>query len=247
MSDFIQGKSGIRLVHHDPRFLVVHKDPGLAFHTTEKENQRDAGVLQIVRQLEARGDIPAGERLFPVHRLDRITSGILLFARGRKYANQLGNAFRHNRVDKVYIALSDRRPKKKQGTVSGDMIRGRGGQWILTRAKRNPAQTRFMSVELSGIRPGMRMYVLKPRTGRTHQLRVALKSLGSPVLGDSLYGRYDMARKEDRAYLHAAAIRFDLDGKSYQYYDAPAPGNLFAHPDFVRALQSLGDLMALKI
>ncbi len=245
--------SSIRVVKNTQRYLIVHKDPGIAFHSERVDSDEyartgkpgDPGVLQLVREMEAAGEIPAGPRLYPVHRLDRITSGLLVFARGRENANLLGNEFRHGRVRKIYVALSDRSPKKKQGKIVGDMERGRGGAWILTREQKNPAITRFISFSLPGRRPGLRLYILQPKTGRTHQLRVALKSLGAPVLGDGLYARYDLARAEDRAYLHAAAIRFQLGDELVEAHDRPGPGVEFASAEFIRALSAAGDLFAL--
>ncbi|MEQ9362897.1 MAG: pseudouridine synthase [Leptospirales bacterium] len=245
--------SAIRLIQNTDRYLIVHKAPGIAFHAERVDSEEyartgapgDPGALQIIRNMEESGEIPAGPRLYPVHRLDRVTSGILVFARGRQNANLLSNEFRHGRVRKIYVALSDRSPKKKQGKIVGDMERGRGGSWILTRDQNNPAITRFFSFGVPGRRPGLRLFVLQPKTGRTHQLRVALKSLGSPVLGDGLYSRYDLARNEDRAYLHAAAIRFQLGDETVEAHDPPEPGGEFAAPEFQQALKQVGDLFAL--
>lgn len=217
-----------RPVRSTDRFLLIDKSPGIPFHSTGKKK----GILQLIRLEEERGTIPSGDRLFPVHRLDLITSGLLLFARGRKNANLLSNEFRHNRVEKFYVALSDRSPSKKQGRIQGDMNRGRRGAWILTRSRQNPAITDFQSAAIPGRRPGLRFYLLKPRTGRTHQVRVALKSLGAPLLGDPLYGRYDLAREEERAYLHACALRFRLAGESFEIVSAPHGGAEFESTQF---------------
>ncbi len=236
----------LRLVQNTDDYLVVHKEPGVAFHGQEQES----GLVQILRAMEEAGEIPAGPRLFPVHRLDRVTSGLLVFARGRKNANLLGNEFRHGRVRKIYLAISDRSPKKKQGKIVGDMIRGRGGAWILARSTNNPAITRFLSYGIPGRRPGLRLYVLHPKTGRTHQLRVAMKSLAAPILGDGQYGRYDVARQEDRAYLHAYALRFQLGDETVECVSPPQPGAEFASAEFEAVLAEVkqsckGDLFAL--
>ena len=89
------------------------------------------------------------------------------------------------------------------------MRRSRRGQWMLTREARAPAITRFLSRPLpgeeaadgSGARRDLRGFLLLPRTGKTHQLRVALKSLGAPVLGDALYADAAAAALEARAYI----------------------------------------------
>lgn len=230
------------LLEANRSFVIIRKPEGLSFHSTDGKK----GVLQVLRAMEDGGRIPSGERLYPVHRLDQVTSGILIFARGRKNANLLGNEFRHSRVKKIYIAISDRKPSKKQGSIIGDMEKGRGGAWILKRETKNPAITSFLSYSIPERRPGLRAYILSPHTGRTHQLRVAMKSLGAPILGDPMYGRYDLAREEERTYLHATGIRFTLGSKSYQFMDLPCSGEEFESEPFKELVNGLGDLFSLK-
>lgn len=216
------------IIRNTDKYLVVYKYEGTPFHTIEGKR----GILQIIREMEASGKLAEGPRLYPVHRLDMVTSGIILFARGKKMANYMGNEFRFNRVQKLYVAISDRRPKKKQGTVSGDMEKGRGGRWILSRSHKNPAVTHFESEAVNNRRPGLRAYFLRPKTGRTHQIRVAMKSLGAPILGDPLYGRFDLAREEDRTYLHAAAIRIQLPDEVLTVIEPPRTGMEFLTDQF---------------
>ncbi len=231
-----------RVLQHSDRYLIIYKEEGISFHSVEDEK----GVLQQLRAMEEEGLIPSGPRLFPVHRLDKVTSGILVFARSRKYANLISNEFRFGRVEKFYVALSDRKPKKKQGLILGDMERGRGGAWILTRTQKNPAITRFISKSVPGSRPGMRLYLLKPVTGRTHQLRVAMKSLGAPILGDPLYGRYDLAREEERTYLHACALRLRLPDETISLVVPPTSGSEFLTPAFQEAWREYEDPFSLS-
>jgi len=120
----------------------------------------------------------------------------------------------------------------KQGTVAGDMTRGRRGSWLLQRSTNNPALTRFTSTSLAGEAPGTRAFLLKPETGRTHQLRVAMKALGSPVLGDSRYANAEDARKEERAYLHCAALRVVVGGEVIQVICPPTDGAVFISDGF---------------
>ncbi len=229
------------LLLNTEQLLAVYKYEGTPFHGISGKE----GVLQIIRKMEEAGEIPQGERLYPVHRLDMVTSGILLFARGKKMANYIGNEFRFNRISKIYLALSDRPPSKKQGIISGDMTKGRGGRWILTREHSNPAVTRFISATLGGRRPGLRAFLVKPQTGRTHQIRVALKSLGSPILGDEMYGRFDQAREEDRAYLHAFAIKINMPDGPLLIQKGPMTGIEFQSPQFKKILEDWKDPFSL--
>ncbi|GAB4819452.1 hypothetical protein N2152v2_006498 [Parachlorella kessleri] len=165
-------------------------------------------------------------------RLDTVTSGALVLARDKHTAGLLARDFRLKRVVKYYVALSDRKPSKKMGSVVGDMQKGRRGSWMLARTCHNPAVTRFVSAAVPGRRPGLRGFVLRPETGQTHQLRVALKSLGAPVLGDGRYGQAERARLEDRGYLHCAAMRFQTPGGPVQVVCQPLEGLEFQSLEF---------------
>lgn len=117
---------------------------------------------------------------------------------------------------KTYLALGTDKPSKKQGWIKGDMEKSRRGAWKLTRGMENPAVTEFGSHSLE---PGLRLFVLHPHTGKTHQLRVAMKSLGSPILGDTLYG----GKHASRMFLHAWKIKFDYQGQTFEIV-APLSG-----------------------
>ncbi|OWY39733.1 TIGR01621 family pseudouridine synthase [Xenophilus sp. AP218F] len=207
------------LIHTDPRFYLVCKRAGVSFHREGEE----AGLMEALRA--GLGD----DALWPVHRLDRITSGLLLVARSAKMAARLGEMFAGREVEKYYLALSDRKPLKKQGKICGDMDKGRGGAWRLLKSRQNPAVTQFFSQSLT---PGLRLFLLRPRSGKTHQLRVALKSQGAPILGDALYG----GSPADRGYLHAYALRLALDGEELSFVCPPEEGEWFRGADCARAL-----------
>ncbi|QEL54326.1 TIGR01621 family pseudouridine synthase [Chromobacterium paludis] len=212
------------LIHTDPRFYLLDKHPGVSFHRDGDE----PGLMEALRA--GLGD----EALWPVHRLDRITSGLILVARSAAAARALGEALAEREVEKYYLALSDRKPAKKQGRISGDMAKGRGGAWRLAPSQGNPAVTQFFSFSTQ---PGERLFLLRPRTGKTHQLRVAMKSLGAPILGDELYG----GTAADRGYLHAYALRFALDGEGFAFIQPPCFGERFEHPACRAALNELGE------
>ena len=117
--------SGFEIVDVQPGFVVIDKAAGVGFH-------QEADQPGLVSQVEAW----LGEsKLYPVHRLDRMTSGLLLLATSPAAAEQLNRQFRLGLVQKYYLALSDRKPKKKQGLISGDMDKGRRGSWRLLKSK----------------------------------------------------------------------------------------------------------------
>ena len=216
-------------VHED--FLVVVKPAGLSFHAED-------GQASLVDQVRQTTGITA---LFPVHRLDKITSGLVLLARNELAARRFGALFTAGEMEKYYLALSRKSPSKKQGAIKGAMIKGRNGSWRLAREEGPVALTQFFSYGLGNDGSGLRLFVLRPRTGRTHQLRVALKSLGSPILGDARYGG-DAA---DRGYLHAYRLCFDWQGQSLVFTAPLQEGEFFRLPALVTKLAELGPLEQL--
>jgi tRNA pseudouridine32 synthase/23S rRNA pseudouridine746 synthase len=210
-------------------FLVINKFPDVNFH----KGTAPVGLVQKIR-----ADLSLDE-LYPVHRLDTMTSGILLFARNHHTAQELTSLFRNRSIEKYYIALAPGAPKKKQGMVKGDLKKGRNGQWILSQSLENPSLTRFVS---RGLGNGLRLYLLKPFTGRTHQLRVVMKSLSVPILGDPIYGNTKKhSINFDRGYLHAFAIRFNLGGNDYSYVIKPDKGIHFLSDECSTIIQTINE------
>jgi len=198
--------------------VVVDKPDNLNFHS---EDNLPGLVVLLKQQLNVAD-------LYPVHRLDKMTSGILLVALNKLTAQAFQRLFESRQIEKFYLAISDQKPKKKQGWIKGDMIPSRRGSWKLTKTQDNPSVTQFKSVL---IRPSERLYLLKPKTGKTHQLRVAMKSNSTPICGDIRYADKSHADREQRGYLHAYAVRFELLGELYEFSCPPTTGSRFLAPE----------------
>lgn len=169
----------------------------------------------------------------PVHRLDKETSGLWLVAL-TSHANQLlSQQFQTKNVNKAYLAITENKPNKKQGKIVGDMARSRRSQWQLLRSKNNPAITLFKSIGLSD---GLRLVLCRPLTGKTHQIRVAMKSLGSAVAGDSIYAAAT-ATQFDRMYLHAYCLAFSYLDEDFSFQSVPDSGKLFSGDIFSTQLK----------
>lgn len=198
-------KISILLTHDD--FYLIEKPPGANFHSETE--------MGFFASFEAQ----QGEKLYPVHRLDKVTSGILIVARNGDAAAHFSQLFadKTNQMAKFYLAISDRKPNKKQGWIKGDMDKSRRGSYKLLKSRNNPAITRFYS---NATIPGKRTFLLKAVTGKTHQLRVAMKSISAPILGDSLYS----GTTADRVYLHAYAVKFDWYGEVIELVCTPSIG-----------------------
>ena len=211
-----------KLLYNHADFLVVSKSTGVGFHSSSESD----GLCSVIKKNE---NIFS---LYPVHRLDKLTSGLMLFAKSKKAARDLSNLFQQKEIEKYYISISNKKPKKRQGLISGDMQKSRRGSWKLLRTKLNPAKTFFFSKAYGN---GLRINILKPLTGKTHQIRVALKSIGAPVLGDTLYSRKESAYY-DRGYLHAYVLRFSYMDEQHTFVDDPCEGLLFLDDEFCKTL-----------
>ena len=196
--------SNISVIFQHQDFVVIDKPAGVSFH-----NEAGEGLFNLLNH------IPVAERLFPVHRLDKVTSGLLVLAKNKSSQVLLQKLFSESKIEKFYIAIAESKPRKKRGTIVGDLKKTRRGCWKLQRSRINPSKTQFFSFFAN---TGLRLYLLKPHTGRTHQLRVVMSSLGVPILGDTRYG----ARPSDRAYLHAYGLRFVWKEKLVEvHHDQP--------------------------
>jgi len=193
-----------------PDFLIINKHPNVSVH-------KDDGDTMLLQEV---GKVSGDSQLYLVHRLDKMTSGILLLARNSAAASELSQAFAARQVEKYYLALGSKKPKKKQGLIAGDMERSRRASWKLLNTQNNPAITQFFSATAE---PGERLFLCKPHTGKTHQIRVALKSIGSAIVGDPIYNASSVA---DRGYLHAFALKFPYHDEQYQFVCDPRGNEL---------------------
>lgn len=202
--------------------ILIDKSPNVSVH-------KDEGDTMLLQQV---ADKTGDSQLYLVHRLDKMTSGILLLARNKKAASELSSLFAQRLVEKYYLAICANKPKKKQGVIIGDMARSRRSSWKLLSTRQNPAITQFFSVAGE---VGERIVLCKPYTGKTHQIRVALKSVGSAIVGDPIY---NAASEADRGYLHAYAIGFEFNGTRYRFVCPPTHGDKWQTSNIISAIES---------
>ena len=216
-----------KIITQTDDFVVISKSAGVNFHD---EGEHGAGLFsQVKRYLLEQFNIA---ELYPVHRLDKITSGLLIFAKTSESAKIFGELFKAHKVEKYYLAISDKKPTKKQGLIKGDMAKSRRGMFKLMRTMDNPAITQFFSYSIGN---KQRLYLLKPHSGKTHQIRVALSSIGVPIIGDPLYDSNTKTNSNsivERGYLHAYALRFEYLDKHYEFVLPPNEGELFLSENF---------------
>ncbi len=221
------------VIYEGKRFLIVNKPAGMIVHRAKatKRQTTESGEEALADWLAARypelkqvGDDPA---LRPgiVHRLDKETSGVMIVPRDQGYFAYLKQLFGEHKIKKTYLALVAGNPKKRRGTIDAPIgIRnGTVRRSIHSSRMAKPAVTDYrVAKEFAG---GSALLEIYPRTGRTHQIRVHLASIGHPVLGDRLYGPKKPKMPVPRLMLHALALEFTAeDGKRMRFEAAPPPG-----------------------
>lgn len=217
------------IVSENENFVVINKRENINFHSEDGEFGVVVAVEKFLKQ-----------KLYSVHRLDKMTSGLLLLAKSSVVANELSKLFKNQQIQKYYLAISDKKPKKKQGLIKGGMEKSRRSMWKLTNSKENLAITQFFSYPLT---EGKRLFVVKPKTGKTHQIRVALKSISSAICGDHLYA--EKHNDYDRGYLHAYQIYFSLYNEDFSFSCLPEIGGIFLSEVCSQQLAALSHLNLL--
>ena len=159
-------------------FMIIYKHENIPVHM----GKNISGLMEAIRQETGY------EKLYLVHRLDKITSGLMIIAKNKSTAALINEKFQNHEMEKYYLALSLHKPKKKMGSLKGDLVKTRGGSFRLNRTSKSPSVTKFYSQKLT---KDLFLFLVRPFTGKTHQVRVILKSIGSPILGDQRYEKKD--------------------------------------------------------
>ncbi|GAB4269393.1 MAG: RluA family pseudouridine synthase [Pararhodobacter sp.] len=198
MSDFVYAPPPGRppVLHLDDDILVVDKPSGLLSVPGRGPERADCLIERL------RADHPS---VLLVHRLDLDTSGVIVFALTQQAQAHLGKQFEARKVQKRYVALVAGHPDEPKGRVDLPLIvdwPNRPKQMVCHQTGR-PAQTDWKILRHEGENTRM---VLKPLTGRSHQLRVHMLALGHPILGDPLYAT-GAAAAYPRLMLHAEELR----------------------------------------
>lgn len=182
------------IIFNDEYIVVLNKIAKILVHPSSK-NEKNT-LTSLLRE-------KLGEVVFPCHRLDRETSGLIIFARNRKIQNEMMDQFRNHGVEKRYMALVKGRLNKRSGFLR-DYIIDQDGQKFGEKPKE--AKTLYSVLKEFD---GFSALELKPLTGRTNQLRIQLSKLGNPILGERKYAfRRDFKVDFNRLALHAFFLSF---------------------------------------
>jgi 23S rRNA pseudouridine955/2504/2580 synthase len=215
------------IIYEDKDVFVLNKPFGLAVQGGSGLTRHIDGMLPALASL--RGDIP---RL--VHRLDRDTTGVLVIARSRKAAAELGASFRARATKKIYWALVAGVPRMKQGRISSFLAKGEdehGDQKMKVVKQGGDAThslTYYAVVDHSAQK--LAWLSLRPVTGRTHQLRVHTAEMGHPIVGDPKYFNVENwefpGGIQKRLHLHARRIVMPLPSGAMLDVTAPLPQHM---------------------
>jgi len=225
----------LNIIYEDEELIVINKPAGLVVHPTgEKKTQTLVNALlnhcgkEILK-------IGGNERGGLVHRLDKDTSGVMVIAKTEKTHNEIARQFKDREIEKTYIALAWGIIKEDKGKIDTPIGRSIGDRRKMSvfSAKVRESTTFFTVLERF---KDFTLFELKPKTGRTHQIRVHLNSIGHPIIGDEVYGGKkriassslkEVKNKIQRHFLHAEKLKFEHpELKKIVEFTAPLPEDM---------------------
>ena len=221
----------VSIIYEDNNLLVVNKPSGLITHPKNADDHQDSLTGWLVEkypEIKTVGEDTLRPGL--VHRLDKDTSGLLVIAKTQDSFYYLKSLFQDKKIKKFYLALVHGKPKESKGIIDAPM--GRIGMKRTTQLhSKKKLKDEKSAITEYGTLKNFRDFTLlevSPHTGRTHQIRVHLKSIGNPITGDPLYGHKNKngSKESDRLFLHAYKLQFiSPDGKSLAF-EADLPEDL---------------------
>jgi 23S rRNA pseudouridine1911/1915/1917 synthase len=191
------------VIYEDADIIAINKPPGMTVHPSPG-HEHSTLVNAILAQCQDLSGIGGVMRPGIVHRLDRDTSGVILVAKNDAAHNALAKQLKDRAVEKTYLALVEGTPKPAEGVIDAPIARDpRNRQRMAVVDSGRESMTAYRVVERFG---GYSLVEARPKTGRTHQIRVHLAAIGHPIVGDRVYGR--ASKLVGRQFLHAQRIAF---------------------------------------
>jgi 23S rRNA pseudouridine955/2504/2580 synthase len=217
------------IIYEDSDLIALNKPHGIAVQGGTGTSKHIDGMLAVL-----------GEGCRLVHRLDRDTSGVLIIAKNLSTAKSLGSAFQSRKANKIYWGITNGVPKPSSGEIKGYIAKGRldnrfgnkhEGKEIMEAVHHGAKGAKYSkTLYHTASKAGQRLawVVMKPLTGRTHQLRLHMQLLGVPIAGDPKYmtDRPLPGGIENSLHLHARSIILPIKGKESLYIEAPLPPHM---------------------
>ncbi len=227
-----------KITYRDENIIVVDKPAGISVHpgSTEQDNTLVNGLIYKFPELENVHDNIGDSYLRPgiVHRLDKETSGVVVIAGNMKAFEELKNLFKFGKITKKYIALVHGKLKEKSGVIEKPIARAATYKKQVIAGRKTKTLIRPAITEYKVLREIDHYSLLEviPKTGRMHQIRVHLFSIGHPVAGDKIYKLKKQEVFASRHLLHAQNLKFNLFGKHYSF-------SSLLPRDFKKALENI--------
>ncbi len=215
-------ESTLPIIYQDDNVVVIDKPSGVLSHSKGAMND-EFTVAEFLRPLTTYHSDT--NRPGIIHRLDRDTSGVMIGVRNTETASLLQRQFSDRKVKKTYYAIVEGIPQQTEALI--DLPIGRNPKEpssFRVDSNGKPAQTTYRVIATHGNRS---LVELNPKTGRTHQLRVHMAYIGTPIVGDRVYGKADK-----RLYLHAAKLEITIPQGNRQIFESPLP------PEFTQLMES---------
>ena len=199
----------MKIIYQDNNVIVVDKPAGILVHPVKDEKDTLIDLFPNTK---------------PVHRLDRDTSGLIILAKNEKAHDWLKSQFKNREIKKKYLALVHGKLKEKKGIIAKSISKSRKGkQTIAPIGKKRDAITRYKVIKEYGDNT---LLEVLPETGRTHQIRVHLTSIGHPIVGDQKYKFKRQKSIINRQFLHAKYLKFSLPGGKVIELESKLPEEL---------------------
>jgi 23S rRNA pseudouridine1911/1915/1917 synthase len=210
--DIIAENIPLEILYEDKNLLVINKPAGMVVHPSAGHSKGTLvhAVMGHVPFLEG-----IGGKMRPgiVHRLDKDTSGLIIIAKNDNSHQWLQRQFKLRDVEKIYLALVDGHPATPTGRIIAPIYRDRAQRKkmvIAPEGKGRPSVTEYHIIRQYAKHALLKVH---PLTGRTHQIRVHLASLGIPIAGDKVYGHKKQSIELGRHFLHASELSIRLPGE----------------------------------
>lgn len=191
-------------IENNQNFVVINKPAGISVQSGTKSRRNILDILKKTKEFD--GFYP-----YPVHRIDKETTGVLIIAKNRNYAQLFTSLFRIRKIHKIYLGIVLGELNKSRGTLSDTLFHYEGKKRIESKAI-----THFVVIDSN---KNYSLLKLNPETGRKHQLRKQLLIRGHPIFGDTKY-RFtkNKTKNEYRLMLHAYKISFSINDLKYNFF-----------------------------
>lgn len=225
VEDIEPQKMDLDIIYEDDNVIVLNKEQGMVVHPAAGNFQGTLvnGLLDYVSGLEEEFD---DDTVRPgiVHRLDKDTSGVIIIAKNPQAHEFLSKQFRDKVTRKTYIAIVRGRLPKKHDIIDTYIVRDRQNRKKFTVPSGPKGKQAITEYQVEKEFGSYTFCTLSPHTGRTHQLRVHMQHLNTPILGDPIYSRADSRFPDATLMLHAASLEIYIPGvETKMLFSAPMP------------------------